>query len=837
MTYTLEGSDASSFDIDALSGQLKTKTGVTYDYETRSLYSVIVRATDASHASATILVVINVTDVPEKPLFSSPTTTRSFPENTPPGRDIGLPVTATDGDGDVLTYTLEGSDASSFDIDALSGQLKTKTGVTYDYETRSLYSVIVRATDASHASDTILVVINVTDVPEKPLFSSPTTTRSFPENTPPGRDIGLPMTATDGDGDILTYTLEGSDAASFDIDALSGQLKTKTGVTYDYETRSLYSVIVRATDASHASAIILVAINVTDAPEKPATPAPPLVRAMEGTTTALRVRWRAPARNGGPRLIGYDVEYRQGANGSWRIWPHRGIRTVTTIRGLSGSTAYQVRVRALNGETPSDWSSPGSGRTNATVHGWLARFGRTVAQQMLQGVEIRLQSPRQGGLQGTVAGRPFSIERPGVPHGAGYGLATGDELGTRPLWAAGDLETDLLLDSRPRMQHELLMDSAFQLNTGKTDGGIAGIWGLGGRSGFDGREEGFSLDGDVTTGTLGADYARGAWTVGLALSHSRGTGRYGRAYSVDDIEASMTGLYPYGGIKLTNRLSIWGVGGYGQGRLALVPDDSAAMETDIDLAMAAVGARGVLVNTAEANGFNLALETEAFWVRTTSDAVIGLLAAEADVNRLRLGLEGSYTKVLKNGATLVPKFEIGLRHDGGDAETGLGVDIGGGLAWSLPARAVSVELEVRSLAAHQVDGFHDWTVSGLVRYDPNPFSDRGLSASLMSSVGSSSLHGNAAVVGLPGHAAARGERLVAEVAYGLPMLAGRLTGAPWVGVGVLQSGRDYRVGYRISPARQSDANMTFGIEGVRRESGDDSTDAEHGVGLRFALHW
>ena len=31
--------------------------------------------------------------------------------------------------------------------------------------------------------------------------------------------------------------------------------------------------------------------------------------------------------------------------------------------------------------------------------------------------------------------------------------------------------------------------------------------------------------------------------------------------------------------------------------------------------------------------------------------------------------------------------------------------------------------------------------------------------------------------------------------------------------------------------------MTFGIEGVRRENGDDSTDAEHGVGLRFALHW
>ena len=239
LVYSLGGPDAASFDIDALNGQLKTKAGVTYDYETKSSYSVRVSATGPDGARYVIAVTINVTDVPEDPAFPIYSTTRSFPENTPSGRDIGLPVTATDGDGDILTYTLEGSDASSFDIDALSGQLKTKAGVTYDYETRSLYSVIVRATDASHANATILVAINVTDVPEDPAFPIYSTIRSFPENTPPGRDIGLPVTATDGDGDILTYTLEGSDAASFDIDALSGQLKTKAGVPYDYETRSL----------------------------------------------------------------------------------------------------------------------------------------------------------------------------------------------------------------------------------------------------------------------------------------------------------------------------------------------------------------------------------------------------------------------------------------------------------------------------------------------------------------------------------------------------------------------------------------------------------------------
>ena len=835
LTYTLEGADAASFDIVASSGQIRTRAGVVYDYETRRLYSVVVRATDPPGASAVIAVAIHVTDVPEDPAFPSPSTTRSFPENTPPGRNIGLPVTATDGDGDILTYTLEGADAASFDIRPSNGQIVTRAGVIYDYETRSSYTVLVRATDPSRANAAIVVDINVTDVPEGPLFAGAETTRSFPENTPPGHDIGAPVTAIDGDGDVLTYSLEGADAAAFDIVASSGQIMTRAGVTYDYETRTRYSVIVRATDPSRAAVTIVVAIHLTDLPEKPATPAAPRLWAVDGTTTALHVRWRAPDRNGGPPLTGYDVEYRQGDRGTWRPWPHSGLRTVTTLRGLSGSTGYQARVRALNGEVPSDWSPPGSGRTNATIDGWLARFGRTVAQQMLQGVELRLQSPRQSGLHGTVAGRPFGGEMPAMPPGGAYHPARRDGSGASSLWGAG-LETDPFLASHAHAQPELLMHSAFQLNTEDTaGGGKAGVWGLGGHAGFGGLEDGFELDGDVTTGTLGADYARGPWTAGLALSHSRGVGGYGRAYSVDDVEAWLTGLYPYAGLKLGNRISLWTVGGYGQGSLTLLPDDSAAMETDIDLAMAALGGRGVLLGANGTNGFSLALETEAFWVRATSEAVPGLLAADVQVGRLRLGLEGSYTRVLANGGLLVPKFELGLRHDDGDAETGLGMDIGGGLTWSHPSRAVFVQLEARSIAAHQADGFHDWSVSGMVRYDPNPHSDRGLSAQLLSSVGSSSLPGDAVLAEPSTLAAAHGERLVAEAAYGFPILAGRMTGAPWVGVGVLENGRDYRAGYRVSPARQTDANLTLGIEGVRRESAN--AEADHAVGLRFAMRW
>ena len=252
------------------------------------------------------------------------------------------------------------------------------------------------------------------------------------------------------------------------------------------------------------------------------------------------------------------------------------------------------------------------------------------------------------------------------------------------------------------------------------------------------------LDGDVATATLGADYAKGPWLAGLAISHSWGIGSYGRAHSQDDIEALLTGLYPYAGFKATDRFSVWGVGGFGRGVLTLMPEDGTAMETDIGLAMAAIAARGVLVSAA--NGFNLALETDGFWVRTTSEVVFGLLAADPVVTRVRFGLESSYAAALINGSALTPKLEIGLRHDGGDAETGWGVDVGGGLVWSAPARGVSVEFEARSLIGHQVDALRDWGVSGQVRYDPNPSSDRGLSASLKSSIGSPPLDGAGALL-------------------------------------------------------------------------------------------
>ena len=98
---------------------------------------------------------------------------------------------------------------------------------------------------------------------EAPEFASPTVTRSIAENTAANMNIGAAITATDAD--TLTYTLGGTDAASFAIDSATGQLQTKEAL--DYEAKPSYTVTVTATDGGSLTATTTVTITVTDVDE------------------------------------------------------------------------------------------------------------------------------------------------------------------------------------------------------------------------------------------------------------------------------------------------------------------------------------------------------------------------------------------------------------------------------------------------------------------------------------------------------------------------------------------------------------------------------------------
>jgi hypothetical protein len=133
-------------------------------------------------------------------------------------------VSATDPDGDALTYALGGADADHFAINSATGQLSTKGAL--DYETDDSYSVTVTATDPGGLSDSAAVTITVRDVEENTPPPAPIKlARSVPENSSEGTLVGAPVTATVSGGATATYSLSGADAGKFTIDPATGQIK------------------------------------------------------------------------------------------------------------------------------------------------------------------------------------------------------------------------------------------------------------------------------------------------------------------------------------------------------------------------------------------------------------------------------------------------------------------------------------------------------------------------------------------------------------------------------------------------------------------------------------
>ena len=217
------------------------------------------------------------------------------------------------------------------------------------------------------------------------------------------------------------------------------------------------------------------------------------------------------------------------------------------------------------------------------------------------------------------------------------------------------------------------------------------------------------------------------------------------------------------------------------------------------------------------------------------------------MTRLRVGLEGRWRGIGVGGGSLVPGFEIGVRHDGGDAETGFGADVGAGLAWRDPARGIEAELRARGLLTHEDGGFRERGFSGSLAWDPDPDSERGPKLTLIQTVGASATSGMDALLRPETAAAARRDnddgddlgqrRLEAKFGYGFAVFVGRYTGTPEIGVSLSESGRETSLGWRLAGARRGDLSFEVRLEGSRLEATNDDRTPEHRFGLRMTARW
>ena len=468
---------------------------------------------------------------------------------------------------------------------------------------------------------------------------------------------------------------------------------------------------------------------------------------------------------------------------------------------------------------------------------WLARFGRTVASQVVDAVSNRF-SGSGGPSQVTIGDLTIN------PHGA---LEEDDPHAT---WEARfDRKYALLREPETRTMttEEIILGSSFRLGAGGEDGTPAwGAWGSFSTGSFEADVDEVALQGDVTTGLLGVDVSRDTWLAGLAFSSSRGDGPFKLMSeaptnrSVGWVESTLTALYPYARFELTDRVEAWGIAGTGTGALTIKEDGGSPIETDLRMKMGAIGTRSTLLDAGSEGGLDLALKSDALWVRMTSDEVDGddgrLAAAQADVTRVRLVLGGSQTFEMTQGRTLTPSLEVGMRHDGGDAETGMGLELGGGVQYAGPG--FTVEGAVRTLVAHEESGYKEWGASGSIRIDPGA-SGRGLSFTLAPTWGAAS-SGIEQLWGLQ-HPRGLAEdrefdatgRIEAELGYGLGMHSTRGVVTPYAGLSLAEGGnRTYRAGARWNIA----PGAALGLEGTRHESAAEEP-ATSAIVLRAQLRW
>ena len=474
---------------------------------------------------------------------------------------------------------------------------------------------------------------------------------------------------------------------------------------------------------------------------------------------------------------------------------------------------------------------------------WLSRFGRTVTGHHVAAIRDRLAADRRPGLSARFAGQPLSQPRDGAAQAAdadGMENASPETRVARDAQAAGavlssrtapgdagamsanpdgddtlafrSLQAFLAGDGdgneasvRAVAADDVLLGTEFVMTRDAVSGLSHGFWGRAARSGFSGREGETSVEGTVTGVLLGTDWKRKGMAFGVIVSESRSAMTYGGASS-GAIDARLSALVPWAGLEIGKHSSLWGAAGIGRGDMTLRPDGQDPTVTGIGWSMAALGAEGALAPGTRLGGASLGWHADALATRAESDAARtdtgNLAAGSGATTRMRLGLRAAWQRTLASGATLAPRLEAGVRHDGGDAETGLGIEIGGGIAFVDPARGLSMSMDARTLAMHEDGNFRDWGLSLGLSWDPRPETKRGCSATAMHGLGGASaggvdaLFGPEAFPGAPG--AAGGSGWSVEAACGTGRGRG-MVGSPWARASGGGDAESLRMGYRIEP--------------------------------------
>ena len=372
--FSVRNRDGARFEYG---GQIRVRSSAAIDYETRSSYKVVLRATDsgigggifnAGNLHDYVVVTITVTNVNEAGVVS---------------------VFGTVETGRTLTASLEDPDGATSSLVWQWATSESRTGPFTDIgsATSAAYTVAegdadkylrVTATyaDTTHNATGQTATATVGPVEESQAIGQES---AHEASTTPLIISASSFTVDEGlvnvgvlaayDDDTvtadLTWSLSGGDDESHFTLSTMGELAFSAAKDYetpdDDGTDGTYAVTVEVSDGDNESTADI-EVTLADVDESStAPPAPGAPSVTEDGVDALEVKWTAPSHTA--TITGYDLQYRTVDETEWSDGPQDVNSTKADITGLTKDVNYQVRVRAQDADSAGPWSDYGTGTT------------------------------------------------------------------------------------------------------------------------------------------------------------------------------------------------------------------------------------------------------------------------------------------------------------------------------------------------------------------------------------------------------------------------------------------------------------------------------------------
>lgn len=636
--------------------------GTTYEVQVRAVNSV-----GAGPWTEVLLAMTAAHTPPDKPR-SPRITDREF-------RSLSVTwlVPLDDGGSPITSYDIRYREL----IDGEWEQVNTaETDITLaNLEVGTQYLIQIRAVNAIGEGDWTDTLSARTLINHRPVFAAGATIANqvytFEEPIP---TLQLPR-GSSGNG-LLSYSFSPELPKGLRFNGVELQL---VGTPTEVQETTVYEFTVSDSDEFTEDDSSTLEFSIT---VNANTPLAPTIRVSNISFEDAQVSWSEP-NSRGAAITSYEVELREMGTTTARM--QTTTTTTATLEDLVPVTAYEVRVRALNSIGPSDWSAWVAFTTTkvpAEIRSRPLLYAYDLTGSSLGSSAVELIGARALptiGVQEESEYEPpyfFQLNQPLTAHSGGFPHLSKVRLNQMGMldnlvWSVwGGFES-----SSTEANYE---DSIDNLSvTVPLDSSHSNAW--------LGAEIGFSTD-----VRFGLAVSQNSSTV-EAHRVIRGTNQV--SSEVDEVELTITSIYPYVVGSVMEQFVVWGTIGRGSGSSTLTDKWGELADIDLTSSVIAAGARFSLDNE---NATGIAVISDYFQATVESDAFEEIdIALSSEVRRLRGGAQGrwfidSETIDLVPTIELLGRFENGGIADGTNIDFGIGLDVLLNVNWGIDIRVRSV---------------------------------------------------------------------------------------------------------------------------------------------------